>query len=81
MIRTMILLTTAVIMLQANSRPVIRDIDYTLQDKTIMVTRCGRICLGRKEINLDQCPQVTPSRTGKAPNCRSGPFFVFDAVC
>src|SRR5256712_13839751 len=24
------------------------DIDYPLHDKTIVVTRCGRICLGRK---------------------------------
>jgi putative transposase len=27
------------------------DIDYPLHDKTIVVTRCGRICLGRKKIN------------------------------
>jgi putative transposase len=28
------------------------DIDYPLHDKTIVVTRCGRICLGRKKINF-----------------------------
>jgi len=28
------------------------DIDYPFHDKTIVVTRCGRICLGRKKINF-----------------------------
>src|SRR5207244_10746863 len=28
------------------------DIDYPLHDKTIVVTRCGRICLGEKKINF-----------------------------
>ena len=28
--------------------------DYPLHDKTIVVTRCGRICLGRKKINFSQ---------------------------
>ena len=26
------------------------DIHYPLHDKTIVVTRCGRICLGRKKL-------------------------------
>ena len=30
------------------------DIDYPLHDKTIVVTRCGRICLGNKKINFSQ---------------------------
>jgi putative transposase len=30
------------------------DIDYPLHDKTIVVTRCGRICLGKTKINLSQ---------------------------
>jgi len=30
------------------------DIDYPLHDKTIVVTRCGRICLGTKKINFSQ---------------------------
>ena len=30
------------------------EIDYPLHDKTIVVTRCGRICLGQKKINLSQ---------------------------
>ena len=30
------------------------DIDYPLHDKTIVVTRCGRICLGAKKINFSQ---------------------------
>jgi putative transposase len=28
------------------------DIDYPLHDKTIVVTRCDRICLGKKKINF-----------------------------
>jgi putative transposase len=28
------------------------DIDYPLHDKTIVVTRCGRICPGKKKINF-----------------------------
>jgi putative transposase len=28
------------------------DIDYPLHDKTMVVTGCGRICLGRKKINF-----------------------------
>jgi hypothetical protein len=30
------------------------DIDYLLHDKTIVVTRCGRICPGAKKINFGQ---------------------------
>jgi putative transposase len=30
------------------------SIDYPLHDKTIVVTRCGRICLGKKKINFSQ---------------------------
>jgi putative transposase len=30
------------------------DMDYPMHDKTIVVTRCGRICLGRKKINFSQ---------------------------
>ena len=30
------------------------DIDYPLHGKTIVVTRCGRICLGNKKINFSQ---------------------------
>src|SRR5215469_9270352 len=30
------------------------DIDYPLHDKTIVVTECGRICLGSMKINLSQ---------------------------
>ncbi len=30
------------------------DIDYPLHDKTIVITRCGRICLGKKKINFSQ---------------------------
>ena len=28
------------------------DIDYPLHDKTIVVTRCGHICIGKKKINF-----------------------------
>ncbi len=30
------------------------DIDYPFHDKIIVVTRCGRICLGNKKINFSQ---------------------------
>ena len=30
------------------------DIDYPFHDKTIVVTRCGRICLGSKKINFSR---------------------------
>ena len=30
------------------------DIDYPFHDKNIVVTRCGRICLGNKKINFSQ---------------------------
>jgi putative transposase len=30
------------------------DLDYPLHDKTIVVTRCGRICLGKHKINFSQ---------------------------
>jgi putative transposase len=30
------------------------DIDYPFHGKTIVVTRCGRICMGRKKINFSQ---------------------------
>src|SRR5215468_1274827 len=28
------------------------DIDYPFHDRTIVVTHCGRICLGKKKINF-----------------------------
>ena len=39
---------------QPSSRPYtgLPDIDYPFHDKTIVVTRCGRICLGKKKINF-----------------------------
>jgi len=30
------------------------DVDYPLHEKTIVVTRCGRIGLGKKKINFSQ---------------------------
>src|SRR5450432_3779366 len=41
---------------QPSTRPYtgLPDIDYPLHDKTIVVTRCGRICLGKKKIILSQ---------------------------
>jgi hypothetical protein len=30
------------------------DIDYPFHDKTLVVTRCGRICLGKKKTNFSQ---------------------------
>ena len=28
------------------------DLDYPFHDRTITVTRCGRICIGKRKINL-----------------------------
>jgi len=41
---------------QPSTRPYtgLPDIDYPFHDKTIVVTRGGRICLGRKKINFSQ---------------------------
>lgn len=30
------------------------DLNYPLHDKTVVVTHCGRICLGKRKINLSQ---------------------------
>jgi putative transposase len=30
------------------------ELEYPFHDKTVMVTRCGRICMGRQKINLSQ---------------------------
>jgi putative transposase len=30
------------------------ELEYPFHDRTITVTRCGRICLGRQKINLSQ---------------------------
>ena len=30
------------------------ELHYPFHDRTIMVTECGRICLGRRKINLSQ---------------------------
>ena len=39
---------------QASTRPYrgLPDIDYPFHDKVIVVTNCGRICLGNKKINF-----------------------------
>ena len=41
---------------QPSPRPYqgLTDLDYPLHDKTVVVTRCGRICLGNKKINFSQ---------------------------
>jgi putative transposase len=41
---------------QASPRPYqgLPDIDYPFHDRTIVVTHCGRICLGKKKINFSQ---------------------------
>ena len=41
------------------------DIDYPLHDKTIVVTRCGRICLGKKKIISARSLPVKPSASKK----------------
>jgi hypothetical protein len=39
---------------EASPRPYqgLPDIDYPFHDRTIVVTHCGRICLGKKKINF-----------------------------
>ncbi len=39
---------------QASTRPYqgLPDLDYPFHDKVVVVTNCGRICLGRKKINF-----------------------------
>jgi putative transposase len=32
----------------------VQELSYPLHDRTIMVTHCGRICIGRRKINLSQ---------------------------
>src|SRR5215472_10723318 len=54
------------------------DIDYPLHDKVIVVTRCGRICLGRKKINFStvfagQAPRL--SCTWPIPRWSSATWF------
>ena len=30
----------------------LQDIDYPLHDRTVTITTCGRICVGRRKINV-----------------------------
>jgi putative transposase len=41
---------------QLSSRPYqgLRDLEYPFHDRTLMVTSCGRICIGRRKINLSR---------------------------
>ena len=32
----------------------VQELTYPLHDRTVMVTNCGRICIGRRKINLSQ---------------------------
>jgi putative transposase len=32
----------------------VQELTYPLHDRTVMVTHCGRICIGRRKINLSQ---------------------------
>jgi hypothetical protein len=41
------------------------DIDYPLHDKVIVVTRCGRICLGRKKSTSAPFLPAKPSASKK----------------
>ena len=40
----------------ASPRPYqgLADLEYPLHDRTILVTTCGRICIGRRKVNLSQ---------------------------
>jgi hypothetical protein len=52
---------------QPSPRPYtgLSDIDYSLHDKTIVVTRCGRICLGRKKSISARSLPAKPSASKK----------------
>lgn len=41
---------------RASPRPYqgLGELEYPLHDRTVMVTHCGRICIGRRKINLSQ---------------------------
>jgi hypothetical protein len=32
----------------------VHELTYPLHDRTVMVTNCGRTCIGRRKINLSQ---------------------------
>jgi putative transposase len=40
----------------ASPRPYqgLSELTYPLHDRTVMVTNCGRICIGRRKVNLSQ---------------------------
>ena len=42
----------------SSSRPYrgIGDLEYPFHDRTITVANCGRICIGRRKINLARSP-------------------------
>jgi hypothetical protein len=50
---------------QPSTRPYteLPDIDYPLDDQTIVVTRCGRICLGRPARSLPAKPSASKKFT------------------
>ncbi len=52
---------------QPSTRPYtgLPDIDYPLHDKTIVVTRCGRICLGKKKSISARSSPAKPSASEK----------------
>jgi hypothetical protein len=35
-----------------SSRPCLSDLEYPFHDHTITIINCGRICLGKRKINL-----------------------------
>ena len=43
------------------------DLEYPLHDKTIVVTRCGRICLGKQKTNFSQ---VLRDKRSASKKCR-----------
>jgi len=51
------------------------DIDYPLHDKTIVVTRCGRICLGKKKSTSAQSSPDKPSHQRSARRHLAGELY------
>ena len=52
------------------------ELDYPFHDRTVTVTHCGRICLGRRKINLSTVfagQNVGAGAARPATGCPSGP--------
>ena len=53
-LRLCVLISRMTTVLTSRAYQGLPDLDYPFHDKVIVVTRCGRICMGRKKINFSQ---------------------------